>query len=158
MARPRGQLERSLTALTIGMAQGQQQRRRALEDTHTGEYEQQVHVNVSGAATNAWSFVDEPVQWELPFLYAPLQRRVPFPTPHFQADFEITAGTAELVVMHAQVIGWAVTEQQWYVGATVRFAAQAPALADDAQTSYSAIAHCSFEGFATMAEADEFST
>ena len=133
------------------MAQGQQQRTRALADTITGEYEQQVHVPLSGVATSAWAFSDQAVAWELPFLYAPLQRRVPFLTPHFTYGIELTAGTLELVVIHAHVIAWTITDANWYVGATVRFAVRRPGRVDGADP-YAAIAHLSFEGYATMAE------
>lgn len=151
---PRGQLERSLAALTIGVHQGARQRRRDLYDTRIGEYEQQVHVPLSGEATADWGYADQAVAWEMPFLYAPLQRRVPFPTPHFTYGIEMTSGQSALVLIAAHVIDWTVTDQQWYVGATVRFAACAP-LATDPQP-YAAIAHLSFEGYATSAEIDEF--
>lgn len=154
MGRPGGQLERSLAALTIGIHQGVVARGRALADTRTGEYEQQVHVPLSGIANNGWGFVDMPVQWELPFLYAPLQRRVPFPTPHFTYGIEMTAGQGELVVIHAHVTAWTITESQWYVGANVRFAASAPNAI--APSPYLAIGHLSFEGYATLSEGDEF--
>lgn len=154
MTRPVGQLERSLAALTIGMAQGQAARAKGLADTGTGEYLQQVHVPVSGVAGADALFADTNVQWELPFLYAPDQRRVPFLTPHFTYGIEITAGQAALVVVDAHVVGWAITEQNWYVGATVRLSASSPGAVEP--VPYSAIAHLSFEGYATPAEGDEF--
>lgn len=154
MAKPKGSLQRSLAGLTIGMAQGQAARRRALVDTLTGEYIQQVHVPVSGNASVTPGSVDTKVQWEMPFLYAPLQRRVPYPTPHFNYGVEMTAGLGELVRIHAQVIGWTVTDAQWYVGAAVRFIVDAPNATSE--SSFAAIAHLSFQGFATMAETDEF--
>jgi hypothetical protein len=154
MGRPAGQLERSLAALTIGIQHGTAQRKRALKDTVTGEYEQQVHVPLDGSANTGWAFTDAAVQWEMPFLYAPLQRRVPFPAPHFTYGIEMTAGKGELVVIHAHLVGWTITDAQWYVGATVRFAVCAPnALA---ASPFSAVGHLSFEGYATMAETDEF--
>jgi hypothetical protein len=152
---PRGALERSLAALTIGVAQGERARRDALDDTYTGEYEQQVHEQLSGEAASGWGFTDAHVAWELPFLYAPLQRRVPFTTPHFTYGIEITSGTEELIVIHAHVIGWTVTEEQWYVGARVRFGVCAPASDPSVTIPYQAIAHLSFQGFATPAEGDE---
>jgi hypothetical protein len=156
---PHGQLERSLAALTIGVHQAAEQRRRTLADTITGEYEQQVHVPLAGEAAAGWAFVDSAVRWEMPFLYAPLQRRVPFPAPHFGYGIEHVSGQSALVVIHAAVAGWTITDEQWYVGATVRFAVHAPA-ADPASpgTPYAAVAHLSFQGYATMAETDEFAT
>ena len=154
MARPAGQLERSLAALTIGVHQDAAQREKALSDTATGPYQQVVHVELTGSATATWGSVDRDVQWELPFLYAPLQWRVPFPTPHFEPGIEVTAGQGELVVIHAHIVGWTVTEAQWYVGATVRFAVAAPNAA--AATPFAAIGHLTFTGWATMAETDEF--
>jgi hypothetical protein len=159
MARPRGQLHRSLKALSIGMQQGVGERQRALADTATGEYDQLVHVPLSGSAAPPWGFTtpDTQVRWETPFLYAPLQHRVPFPTPHFHhPGFEMLSGAGELILFHAQVVGWTVTEERWYVGATLRFSVSAPNAT--ANVPYSAIAHCTFTGWATMAEADEFTS
>lgn len=158
MARPMGQLERSLAALTIGVHQGTQQRRKALADTYAGDYEQQVHVPLSGTAALAWSFSDHDVQWEMPFLYAPVQHRVTFPTPHFNPGIELTGPRGDLVVIHAHVLGWTVTESQWFVGATIRFAVSAPAVLSTATVPFSAVAHLSFRGYAAMAETDEFAT
>lgn len=150
MGRPGGQLERSLDALMAAGQRGAAEREHALADTVTGEYEQQVHVPLSGVADVTAAFVDVPVQWELPFLYAPLQRRVPYPTPHFLASIEHTVGQGALVIIHASVIGWDVTSQLWYAGAMVRFDVSAPLATGP--SPYAAIAHCSFQGFATMAE------
>jgi hypothetical protein len=152
---PRGGLARSLAALSIAPEVERADRASALSDTATGEYEQQVHVPLSGVAAPTPAFIDAPVAWELPFLYAPLQRRVPFPTPHFTCGIEHTAGTGQLVLIHAHVIAWTVTESQWYVGATVRFDVSAPLAI--ANSPYAAIAHLSFSGFGTLAEAEEFS-
>src|ERR1700752_4240028 len=107
MGPPAGQLERSLAALTIGVHAGARQRVKALSDTVTGEYEQQVHQKLSGVASSAWAFSDQVVQWELPFLYAPLQRRVPFPTPHFTYGIEITAGQGEFGGVQRPNVRWA---------------------------------------------------
>jgi hypothetical protein len=158
MAAPRGQLERSLAALTIGVHQSVQRRRRALYDARTGDYEQQVHVPLSGQAALAWAYVDRPVQWEMPFLYAPLQHRVSFTTPHFNYGIEHTSGQDALVIINASVADWTVTDQQWYVGATIRFAVHAPAADPTATMPYAAVAHLSFRGYATMAETGEFAT
>ena len=154
MARPVGQLERSLASLTIGMAQGIAERKRVLKDTVTGEYIQQVRVPINGVATDAVTYADKPVQWEMPFLYAPLQRRVPFETPHFTPGIEIISGQNAFIDIRAQVIQWTITEEEWYVGATVRFAANCPGATD--LFTFSAIGHLSFQGYATMAETDEF--
>lgn len=158
--RPAGHLERTLVELTVGVHQGAAQRKRALADTHFGPCLQPARVPLSGSAAAASAFTDAAVQWEDPFVYPPPQSRWPFHIPHFGYGIEMTAGQGELVVIHAHVIGWTVTEEQWYVGATVRFAISAPA-ADPTATAavpYSAIAHLSFTGYAAPAEADEFAT
>jgi hypothetical protein len=159
MGRPVGQLERSITALAIAPQLAAAKRDRDLADTATGEYDQLVHVPLSGQAAPPWAPTtpDVPVQWEMPFLYAPLQHRVPFPTPHFHnPGIEMLSGTGELILFHAQVVGWTVTEERWYVGATLRFSVSAPNAT--ANVPYSAIAHCVFTGWASMAEADEFTS
>jgi hypothetical protein len=158
MSRPKGGLERTLAELTIGLATGERDRRLALADTRTGEYEQQIQVPLAGNAGSSYSYSDKPVQWAWPFVYAPLQRRVPFQTPHFTYGIEITAGSGNLVAIHAQVIDWTVTDQGWYVGATIRFASYAPSAPSSTVYPFSAVAHLRFSGYASMAETDEFAT
>lgn len=159
MARPKGQLQRAIVAIAMGPKRVQE-RERALADTRTGKYKQMVHVPLSGEAAATPAFVDKVVNWEFPFLYAPLQNRMPFPTPHFEDGIEITAGQGTLIRIDSQVIGWTLTDEQWFVGATVRFTIVAPA-ADPASTTaspFSAIAHLGFTGWASGPEFDEFQT
>lgn len=150
--RPQGQLEKSLAALTIGVHQSAQERHRALIDAHAGEYEQQVHVPLAGQAGLGWNFTDKVVNWELPFVYAPTQRRVPFATPHFTHGIEFIEAPNDLVLITAHVVKWSISEEGWYTGATVRFACNGP----NSPIKYSAIAHLSFQGYASPAEGDEF--
>lgn len=153
--RPTGALERSLVNLTIGVAQSQIARKRALRDTETGEYEQQIQIPFSGNVDTGMYWVDKQVTWEMPFLYAPLQRRVPFQTPHFSKGFVLlSGGPGDFIQLDATVIGWTVTDAQWYVGATVRLSATSPTAS--AVLPFSSMAHLSFRGYATMAETDEF--
>jgi hypothetical protein len=122
-----GNLARSLAALTIGIEKNKQTRAAALADTYTGEWEEQVHVELSGNAEPAWTYVDKQVSFQLVYLWAPAQRWVPFSQPHFGVGFEQTAGaTNVLLLLHAYVIAWTITEELWCVGATVRFAVCAP--------------------------------
>jgi hypothetical protein len=154
MSRPKGQLQRSLAALTIGVAQGAQQRKRTLADGYTGEYEQQVHVPISGYGAPAYVFADVAVNWELPFVYAPMQRRVPFTTPHFTYGIEMVGSSGGLVIITAHVEAWTTDASSNFTGATVRLAATAPIA--EAVFPYSAVAHLSFQGYATYAEGAEF--
>lgn len=159
MARPVGSMERSLAAVTIGMARDQKSRRLALADTHQGEWEQQIHLPISGQATNVVAHVDCDVSWELPFLYAPQQRQVPFEVPHFTKGFEQTVQTAALIRYDAYVTQWAKNDQGWITGAVVRIIVDAPNVpAVGPAIPYQATAHLSFEGYATMPEGDEFLT
>lgn len=153
--RARGQLDRSLAALTIGMHMSARDRHRALMDTKTGEYEQQVHVPLSGVAAAGWGFTDRSINWELPFLYAPLQRRAPWDKPHFTHGIEFVRPPSDLVVITAHVVRWTVSEEGWVCGATARFGVSAPN-ATAAGVGYSAIAHLSFQGFASSVEGEEF--
>ncbi len=156
MSRPGGQLERSLTALTIGVAIDAKDRARALDANRTGEYEQQIHQPMAGNAAAAHGFVDATVYWEMPFLYAPAQRRVPFETPHFVFGVEHLQSTGVLVLVDAHVIGWVVSPEGWYTGAKVRLSAVAPTLGSGALEPFSAIVHMSFQGYASFAEGAEF--
>jgi hypothetical protein len=156
MSRPKpGQLERSLSALTIGFAQGQKLRADILTDTHSGEWHQQVQLQFSGSAGNQWGYVDHNIYFEYPFLYAPSQRLVPFDRPHFSKGFEnLTPGTS-LVHLDAQVIEWTTNDSNWIIGATIRLYAVAPAN-DVTAEPFSAIAHLTFQGYAAYAEGDEY--
>jgi|GraSoiStandDraft_43_1057313.scaffolds.fasta_scaffold707472_1 hypothetical protein len=157
MSRPTaGQLERSLASLTIGLVQGQQFRQRVLSDTYQGEWDQQVQLEFSGGAGNQWGFVDTDIMFEYPFLYAPTQRLVPFDRPHFNKGFELLTPSTTLVHLDAQVISWNINESNWTVGAKIRLYAVAPA-ADVTPELFRAIAHLTFQGYATYAEGDEFS-
>jgi len=154
MSRSRGGLDRSLEALTIGMFQATGDRDKALLETRSGEYEQQVHIPLSGQAQTAPGFADATVMWEHPFVYAPLQRTIPFPTPHFTYGTELTSGSGELIVIHAQVIAWTISRENWWTGATVRCDVTAPLAT--APSPYSALVHCSFQGYAIPTEGDSF--
>lgn len=153
MSRPLGQLERALADLTIGVQHGKERRQVALSDTYTGEWEQQVQVALSGVATASWGFTDAQVAWELPFMYAPLQRMVPFETPHFTPGIEINQAS-DLLIVHAHVTNWKVNEYGWVVGASVRFAVYAPNASGP--MNYQATAHLRFQGYAGAAEGDDF--
>lgn len=150
-----GQLERALGSMTVDLLQGRDFQKRVLADTYTGEWEQQVHVPFNGSAGNEWGFADQTVNWEMPFLYAPAQRRVPFETPHFTYGVELLNAAADLVHFGAHVIAWNINDSGWYIGATVRLAAVAPN-ATTVAVLFSAIAHLSFQGYASYAEGDEY--
>jgi hypothetical protein len=52
------------------------------------------------------------------------------------------------------VVEWNITSARWYIGATVRFAISSPGAATP--QPFSAIAHLRFQGYATLAEGNEF--
>jgi hypothetical protein len=179
--RPTGQLEKSLASLTIAIKQGELERNAALADGHMGEHTQQIHVPVSGIATSTWATREQNVNFLMPFLYAPLQRQVPFEVPHFHYGVEFKAPPSDLVLVVAHVLSWTRTEENWIVGAKMQFAAQAPNFvqqvintvtkpephrggvvrAGETQSSlpgipFNATVHLSFQGWATYAEGEEF--
>ena len=156
MARPIGQLDRALTALTIGVHQDAMHRRRALRDGYTGEFEQQFQVQLSGQAGNTWGFVDQGYGFEFPFLYAPVQRQIDFPTPHFRSGIELTNPSSSLVLLHAHCIGWTRSPENWVIGATVRFMVCAP-MATNVTVPYNAVAHLVFQGYASLPEGSQYS-
>lgn len=179
MSRPAGALERSLASLTIAIHQDREERRSALADAYTGEHFQQLHVDLSGLATATWGFSDEDVSFELPFLYAPAQRMVPFEVPHYTFGVEHKVTPSDLVLIDAHVLSWHVTEERWIVGAKVRFAVCAPNFSSAPPLAsvtwepervgarvgavdltqgvpFNATAHLTFQGYATYAEGEEF--
>lgn len=141
----------------MGLHQSAMQRRRMLEDGFTGEFEQQFQVKLSGSAGNQWGWVDQQFNFEYPFLYAPLQRRSDLELPHFRSGIEFQAPTPTVMVtLHAIVIDWNRSEENWIVGAKVRFAVQCPT-AQATAVNYNAIAHLAFQGYASLPEGGEFS-
>lgn len=155
MPRSGGQLERSLAALTIGHSQDQKARKDQLSYSSAREVEQQVRVPISGTAGNGWGLVDVPVGFKFPFLYAPIQRPVPYGTPHFSYGVEMGTGTNTLIVVHAQILTWNTTDSGWIIGATVRLQASAPQVTVDANVNFSATAHLRFQGYAAESEEGE---
>lgn len=170
--RPTGQLEKSLAALTIGIASDRQQREQALADAHTGEHIQQVQVDLSGQLTSSWGYADKDVAFLMPFLSARSQRQVPFEVPHFSYGVEFVTQPSDLVVITAHVLSWRRSPENWITGARVRFAAVAPNAqpappspslraevrvgTSSGSVSFNATAHLTFEGYATYAEGEEF--
>lgn len=155
MPRPIGQLDRVLDTLTIGLLTGKEKRDAQLAFSATREVEQQVRVPLSGDAGNGWGFVDQAVNWELPFIYAPAQRDSNFPTPHFSYGVVLGSGTANFVDVRAQVLTWSFNDSSWVIGAMMRFASSAPMLEGEETVPYSAIAHLTFQGYAALTDEPE---
>lgn len=143
-----------MAALTIGVHMGNRERQQSLRDTHSGEYEQQVHVPLTGQAVAAWASVDKQINWQMPFLYAPMQRLVPFEVPHFTYGIVFSIPPPQLVLLDAHVVSWTIVEEGWITGATMRFGVSAPGAASP--VPYGATANLSFQGYCTLAEGDEF--
>lgn len=187
MSRPVGTLDRALADIVIGAQQEMKARERSLSDTKLGEFTQQVHVPLSGELFDAyWHWVDHKINWLMPFLWAPLQRQIPFQHPHFSYGVEWLSPPSTLIEVHAQVISWTTNNMGWDVGATIRFMVQAPYVVqpppvttltkpsppthivkDTPQTApttaptqagYNTNVHLTFQGFACNPEGDEFQT
>lgn len=155
MPRPKGQIDRTLDALTIGVVQGKAARDKQLSYSAGVEMEQQVRVPLSGKVANGWGFVDDDVAWSFPFIWAPAQRGVEFQTPHFSYGIVHNVETEALIVVHAQVVRWTINDSSWVVGATVRFASSAPQLAEGEELDYAATAHLTFQGLGAETEEGE---
>jgi hypothetical protein len=147
--RPAGELDRALSGLTLDVHKGRVRREQLLADAYQGEYEQQLQVQLSGTAGSGWGYVDQDYMFEFPFLWAPVQRRSEFDTPIFRSGIEIVVPQSSLVLAHAHVVGWHSSPESWIVGARVRFAVSAPA-ASTTPIPYQAIAHLSFQGYASL--------
>lgn len=152
---PQGALQRAFADALIGAHRARERHQRVLQTIASGEYDQQVQVPFSGVASAGWGYTDTAVSWEHPFIYSPLQRNVPFETPHVTHHLEFT-GKAEsdgLVIGLAHVIGWNQTDSGWYIGATVRIAICAPNAS--ANVPYEGVVHLTFEGFAFPTDTGE---
>lgn len=145
-------LARSLEDITIGVATSLRQREHNLKDTHTGEWEQQIHLPISGNAIAAWGYGDFPVQFEMPMLAARSQRMSDFDKPHFTHGVEMT-NSQNLVLFAVHVLAWTINDSGWTVGAMIRIGVSAPL----GNTPYAANVHLSFQGYGGLAEGDEFS-
>jgi hypothetical protein len=154
----KGLLAASLSNLTIGVAESIKGRKASLRDTFTGEWEQQVHVPLTGVAQNTWGYADAKVVFDIPLMDAQSQRMVPFTTPHFTHGIELKQTGPTLLLINAHVLKWTVNEYGWTCGATIRFSVQAPLLTGTNTSAYSAIAHLSFQGYGCIPEEDEFSS
>lgn len=156
MARPIGQLDKSLAALTIGYRQALIRGRRALSDGALTEWEQQVQLPLRGKAGTSAAYVDKKIGFDVAFVRAPHQRMADWggPQPHFSYGVEFaTPPPKEAVFITASVAGWKVNEFNWCVGATMRFQVFAPSVT--AQVPYSAAVHLVFQGFGGFAEGEE---
>lgn len=164
MARPStNQLEKSLVALTIALQLAKDERELALRDGHTGEWVQQVHVPLTGVLGTGFGSADAAVTFDVPFLYAADQRQVPFEVPHFSYGVEFTSPVVGAVVVTAHVMQWLHSEQGWVIGAMIRYCVSQPnpvvvAGVPQPPQPYSAVAHLTFEGYASPAEGDEFAS
>lgn len=155
MPRPTGQLDRALDSLTIGLLKDHRERQRQLHYSAGGEVEQQVRVPLGGKVGNGWGFVDTDVAWAFPFLWAPGQRTARFATPHFSYGIVHNVQTEQLIIVHAQIVRWAIDTSSRVTGASVRFAASAPQLAEGEELDYTATAHLTFQGLGAETEEEE---
>jgi hypothetical protein len=155
MARPIGQLEKSLAALTIGVRLGERQRERATSDGVLTEWEQQIQLPLRGKAGSAAAHVDKMIGFDVAFVRAPQQRLTDWggPQPHFSYGIEFTSVHKDAIFITASVVGWKINDFNWCVGARMRFQVFAPSVTK--QVPYSAVAHLVFQGFGGFAEGEE---
>ena len=139
-------LSRVLGDLVIGSENARKQRRDDLATIKSGEYDQQVEVPFSGSATSTWGYQDIKMSWEHPIVYAPLQRDPQFETPHITDHISLSGKETSLVIVVAHLIAWNYNERGWFVGATMRLAAQAPLT--NAEIAYSGMLFATFQGMA----------
>lgn len=146
-----GQLERSLTALSIGVQSSIKKRRLALSES-SGEFDQQVRLTLSGHATSTWGHVDKSIGFRLPFLAALAQRDPSYSDPHFTYGIVFDSPSPKLVMIVPSVVAWKTSGRGWIVGALVRCATHCP-LADSGETvAFNASAHLNFQGYAAYPE------
>lgn len=150
--KPFNALERSLKALTIGAQMSGQRRATGSQSEVAGEYEQQVHIPLSGSAALKPMFGDTDVTWRVPFLWAPQQRLVPFTVPHFTYGVEFTEVPTDIVVIHPAVVGWKKDVRNWFTGAFIRAAIWAPGVDEQTTVDFSATLHMTFQGYAAQPE------
>jgi hypothetical protein len=145
-------LMRSLARVTFEMAADRQRHEDAVALVAGGDMAQYVHVNVDGKVGREAVYLQQEIEFPYPFLMrvARTQTEGPQDSPHFSTGVEVK--TDGHVMLDAQIRRWIEDDSQFITGAVVRIAVWSP----DAPklTTYSAIVHLTFFGFAAPVEDD----
>lgn len=160
MPRPHGALQRSLSAMTIGVVKAQQSRDVALAPTQLSELVQHNQLRISGKVGEKPLTRVATVTWPYPFVYAPAQRDSNFTNPHFNYGVEYgeaipTSATpipTDHPLIHVAVVNWLSDDNAFSTGADVAITAWIPSAKKKRQ--FSALAHLTFWGYGAPAEDD----
>ena len=144
-----GALERGLSALTVGMAQSQDDFEASLLATEASDMSQVVQLHASGIAQTEPVWTEGEVQLPYPFIQHidDTQTDSGLAMPHFASGVELQSDG--FVLLDAQVRTWIYSEEGWITGARVRVAAWAPG---GAGVQYVAVVHLTFTGFAAPSD------
>lgn len=149
----RAALERSLTALAVGIPQAADDRNAALEDFAAAEMDQYVHYRLRGSIGRdpAWHDID--LVFPYPFLSEvdPNATDTTLRVPHFvQPGVEWKNGPD--IVVNAILRAWVRDEYGLFTGATMRLAVSAPRAGK--VDPIEAVLHFTFSGYAAPTEDD----
>jgi hypothetical protein len=144
--RPRpGQLERTLSDITLGVERVRRRSHQQAKDSGGNEAQQQIRIPISGTVASGWGFVVTQVGFLYPFLWLPVQRQAPFETPHFSYgfDFEGYGG----LIGHAGIKKWNIDDSMNVLGATVEIGVTSPNTTKT-EEPFRATVHLTFQGYA----------
>jgi hypothetical protein len=147
---PAGSLQRSLSALTIGVVKGQEARRDALAPMKLGEMVQHQKLEISGRIGSSPVTTIQTVEWPYPFVYAPAQTDSDFEKPHFNYGIEFDHVPSSVPHIMVAVIDWLDDDDGFSTGAKLAVTAFIPGAAKKRQLN--AIAHLTFWGFGAPSE------
>lgn len=145
-------VQRSLQALTIGVARAMQERQQQQQEIASGETEQQYKVAVGGTAgTDAIDWQEGTIQFDDLFYPALDRRDSTFDTPLFTYGVEMQSPTP--VILSVVVTGWLTNADSTVSGVRLAFGAHVIGAVDDVK--FDAVAHLCFQGWASPALNDD---
>jgi hypothetical protein len=142
-ARHRARLQRSLSALTIGAVKARDERERSLAPLESGEFLQQIQLNVNGKAFTGPAVAEVEVAFPHAFLTR-LGRETGPENPTFHDGAEVASGGP--VMIHTQVIDWIENDSGLLTGARIRIHSWWPGAS--AELPFAAVVHLTFIGYA----------
>lgn len=142
-ARAHARLQRSLGALTIGVVKAGKERDRALAPLASGDFIQQVQLDVSGKAFTGPAVTEMEVGFPHAFLTR-LGKQTGPENPTFHDGSELRSGGP--VMIQAQVIDWIENDSGLLVGARIRITTWWPGATT--QLPFSGVVHLTFIGHA----------
>lgn len=139
MPRPSHAGQRSIQALTLGVAKSRQKARAYEAEAGFAETEQQFQFRISGHGGASAAFATKTITFDFPFYYAPGQRDSDLEKPQFRSGHE----SPDDIMVTIGVLSWTVDED---TGGVIGCVLNVGVLAA-ADVTFSGVAHAEFQGF-----------